>query len=226
MLNKTVLTLFLACVYSNSYADCNSNYIAPVYQRGGEHEIGLIKAGLVTNPSSTSLYAYVDEAIAMRNGLWECQSKTLLFDAVAKRKGVPDGKILYSLALNESKKNGHPYPWTINAYGKGYFFKSREDAYFAAKWLVDHNYTLFDIGIMQVNWKYHNQRFDSLWDAFQPSTNIEVASDILLENYRSTNDWAKSIKWYHNRTSTERGKVYFSKFIKHFELISREKVGG
>lgn len=185
-------------------------------------ELESIKDGQITQPSKPEYYAYLDEAIALRKGQWGCSNRTLLWDLAAKRKGVPDGKILYSLAMNESKRNNYPYPWTINVFGRGYFFKSREDAYVAAKWLIQNGYTLFDVGIMQINWKYHGRRFESLWDAFQPSTNIDVAADILLENYQSTNDWARSIKWYHNRTSAERGNRYFANFIKHFEQLHKD----
>lgn len=217
---KILLTVFVITSSHIVHAECPE--FVDASQLDKAKEIEFAKAGLINNPSDFSVYAYIDEAMAERKGAWSCHDKTFLFDLAAKRKGLPDGKILYSIAMNESKRNGNPYPWTINAFGRGYFFNTREEAYSAAQWLVNHKYTLFDIGIMQVNWKYHHKRFDSLWDAFQPTTNINAASDILLENYTTTNDWAKSVKWYHNRGAA-RGKMYFKKFIKHFEEISKEK---
>lgn len=182
----------------------------------------LVRNGFAYDLKDTALFGYLEEAVAMRTGVWSGIKKTTLFDSVAKKKNInPD--ILYALAMNESRKGGTPHPWTINVSGKGYYFGTREEAWRAANWLLKKKVTSFDVGLMQVNWKYHGHRFNSLWDAFQPSTNIEVAAEIVLENYKATNDWGKAVTWYHNRVDKQRGRNYFKRFVNHFNKAIQER---
>lgn len=185
----------------------------------------MVRSGFAVSITDKSLLGYMDEAAASRAGEWDCVSRTALFDAIAKSKDI-HADILYGIAMNESQRDGKPWPWTINVFGRGYYFDDRTEAWRAAKWLVDHGYTSFDIGIMQVNWKYHGSRFTSLWDAFQPSNNIRAAADIVLENYKLTGNWADAVTWYHNRKDRERGQAYFARFVKYFNtsVAQRDKI--
>lgn len=184
--------------------------------------ISLVRNGFAFDLKDASLFGYLEEAVASRSGIWAKIKKTTLFDSVARKKDInPD--ILYALALNESSKNGNPHPWTINVAGRGYYFSTREDAWRATTWLLKKGVTSFDVGLMQVNWKYNGHRFSSLWDAFQPTTNIEVAADIVLENYKETKDWGRAVTWYHNRVDKERGRIYLSRFITHFNKAKKER---
>lgn len=175
----------------------------------------VIRAGWATT-SSEKYLGYQDEAMAEGAGAWACKiSSRHLYEQLAAQKNIHPS-IVYGVAMTESGRNGKPWPWTINFAGKAFYFQTRTQAWQAASWLVDKGYTSFDVGPMQVNWKYHGWRFASLWDAFQPSVNIAAAIDFLQENYRETGNWATAVKWYHNRTDTERGRKYLSMFFRHF----------
>lgn len=181
----------------------------------------LIRLGLAvatSNPGINELrrdYLLADDdARAEGIGYWKCASPLVVFDRVASASGVSP-KTLYAIAMNESKRQGRPWPWTMNVSGKSYFFPTRESAWRMADSLIVRGVNTFDIGLMQVNWKYHGDRFSNVWEALQPSINQKVAADILLEKYRQTGHPLTAVGWYHN-ASPSRHRSYQVSFAKHF----------
>jgi hypothetical protein len=154
-------------------------------------------------------------AITERRGGWNCASTETPFDLMHR---TVDPKVLAGIALNESDFDGHPWPWTLNVAGRGYFFRHREGAYHVVQYLLSQGRCDFDVGIMQINWCYHHQRFQSAWDALAPATNIRVAEDILNENYSKTHSIAEAIAYYHS-ANPEPGREYFSRFVQHFAQL-------
>ncbi|WP_244818512.1 transglycosylase SLT domain-containing protein [Caballeronia sp. Lep1P3] len=163
---------------------------------------------------------FTDEAqasITERRGGWACASAQAPFDAMHTSV---DPKILAGIALNESAYNGRAWPWTLNVAGRGFFFRTREDAYRAVRYLISNGRSNFDVGIMQVNWGYHGKRFASAWDALAPATNIRIAEDILNENYRLTHSAVKAVAYYHSANPAP-GREYLARFVKHLSQIER-----
>ncbi|SAL80987.1 lytic transglycosylase catalytic [Caballeronia terrestris] len=152
-----------------------------------------------------------------RRGGWACASAQAPFDAMHTSV---DPKILAGIALNESAYNGRPWPWTLNVAGRGFFFRTREDAYRAIRYLISNDRPDFDIGLLQISWKYHSKRFASAWDALAPATNIRVAEDILNENYRLTHSAVKAVAYYHSANPAP-GREYLARFVKHLSQIER-----
>ncbi|WP_312892986.1 lytic transglycosylase [Paraburkholderia podalyriae] len=114
-------------------------------------------------------------ALTERRGGWACASAQAPFEVMHTSV---DAKILAGVVLNESAYNGRAWPWTLNVAGRGFFFRTRDDAYKAIRFLISDGRCDFDVGLMQVNWCYHRQRFASPWDALSPATNIHVAEDM------------------------------------------------
>lgn len=154
-------------------------------------------------------------AITERRGGWNCASTELPFALLHR---TVDPKVLAAIALNESAYDGRPWPWTLNIAGRGYFFRSREAAYRVVETLLSHGRCDFDVGIMQIDWCFHHQRFSSAWDALSPATNIHVAEDILNENYSKTRSIAEAIAYYHSANPVP-GREYLSRFVQHFAQL-------
>lgn len=152
-----------------------------------------------------------------RRGGWACASAQAPFEAMHTSV---DPKILAGIALNESAYNGRAWPWTLNVAGRGFFFRTREDAYRAVRYLISNGRSDFDVGILQINWRYHGKRFASPWDALAPATNIRVAEDILNENYRLTHSAVKAVAYYHSANPAP-GREYVARFVKHLSQIDR-----
>ncbi|MEW8252710.1 MAG: lytic transglycosylase domain-containing protein, partial [Candidatus Thiodiazotropha sp.] len=82
---------------------------------------------------------------------------------IAAEHGIPQS-VLFAVALTESgKQTGQtgtlrPWPWTLNVAGRGYFFDSRQAAWRALMTYLEEGKRSIDIGLMQVNWRYHQDR--------------------------------------------------------------------
>jgi len=154
-------------------------------------------------------------AITEGRGGWACANAVTPF---ALLHTSVDPKVLAGIAMNESAYRGRAWPWTLNVAGRGFFFRTREDAYGAIRALISAGRCDFDVGIMQVNWCYHRQRFASPWDALAPATNIHVAEAILNENYDRTHSIAKAIAYYHSANPVP-GSAYLARFVRNLNQI-------
>lgn len=129
-----------------------------------------------------------------------------MYRLVAEENQVP-AKLFYSVILNESRSltsSGErskvlPWPWTINHRGEPHFFPTREKAYLFARSLVDRGDKQFDVGLGQMNWRWHEERFRDLWEAFDPYTNLNAAARHLREQFErpECNSWELAVGCYH-----------------------------
>ncbi len=94
-----------------------------------------------------------------------------------------------------------PWPWTINAEGKGYFFDSKAEAISAVRDLQAEGVRSIDVGCMQINLMHHPAAFATLDDAFDPSRNAMYAGHFLAELYSRSRNWMVAAGWYHSTTS-------------------------
>ncbi|WP_158236033.1 transglycosylase SLT domain-containing protein [Hydrogenovibrio sp. SC-1] len=120
---------------------------------------------------------------------WSCSAASKyesIFDEVGRNLGI-DPIILYGLAVQESSPpdQHRPWPWTINVAGKGYWFNTKSEAVEAIKIATRLGIQNIDIGMMQINWKWHGHHFKSYSEALDPKRNLETAASILktFKNY-------------------------------------------
>lgn len=130
--------------------------------------------------------------------------------------------LLAAVAMAESgrylpkKQKSRPWPWTINAEGKPYYFASKNEAIAKTQALLDSGMRSIDIGCMQVNLRYHPDAFVSLEDAFDPMTNVAYGAEFLMELRARTGSWQKAVAHYHSQTAW-RGGRYFARVIRIWE---------
>ncbi len=119
--------------------------------------------------------------------------------------GIP-AHLLSAIASTESGryhsglKISLPWPWTINAEGKGYYFNSKSEAIAAANKLRSRGVQSMDVGCMQVNLYHHPDAFTSLSNAFEPESNVAYAASFLRDLYQEEGSWKKAASDYHSRT--------------------------
>lgn len=101
----------------------------------------------------------------------------------------------------------HPWPWTVNAAGRGYFFESKEEAIAFARQLQGKGTRSFDVGCMQVNMMHHAAAFQSLEDAFDPVANARYAVKFLGQLKGKSGSWETASAWYHS-ANPEHGDPY------------------
>lgn len=106
-----------------------------------------------------------------------------------------DPIVMYSIAttetgINQGLSNGAtPYSWTANICDmkagrncKGYWFETRQELYDKLNNELKRGNMWFDVGVMQVNWRFHRQRFgEDLWLATHPLVNMNTGARIISE---------------------------------------------
>ncbi len=141
---------------------------------------------------------------------------------VAKSHQVP-ADILYAIALTESgrpyRNEDIPWPWALNIDGQSVFCDSQQDAVYRVSQAIRHEQSV-DIGLMQVNWRWHRQRFSSINESLMPIKNLSAGATILHEQFEHTNDWWQAVGRYHDpgqdAVSLESAQRYRERVTKHW----------
>ncbi len=107
---------------------------------------------------------------------------------VATERGL-DPYILYAVALVESPQVNNrlatPWPWAINRQGRTIIPSSRTVARGILNDALTKGIRAIDVGLMQVNVRWHGHRVRSPEELLDPETNIRVGADVLAEAIRS-----------------------------------------
>jgi hypothetical protein len=93
-----------------------------------------------------------------------------------------------------------PWPWTINAEGRGQFFASKAQAIDAVRTLQAQGVRSIDVGCMQVNLMHHPNAFATLDEAFGPTVNALYAGRFLNTLYGVSGSWLQATAAYHSET--------------------------
>jgi len=114
-----------------------------------------------------------------------------------------------------------PWPWTINANGKGYIFDSKAKAIAAVRRLKAHGVQSIDVGCMQVNIYHHPGAFASLDEAFEPQKNIAYAAGFLRGLYDEEGSWKKAAADYHSKTPGLGRKYVSEVYNSWYQIIDK-----
>jgi hypothetical protein len=137
--------------------------------------------------------------------------------AAERAHGIPPG-LLLSIGLVESGRTDpatgqrHPWPWAVNAEGRGALLETREAALAFVREEQARGVRSIDVGCMQVNRVHHPNAFASLEQGFEPMANADYAARFLkeLKEGPAGGDWMIAAGFYHSRTP-ERADGYRSK---------------
>jgi hypothetical protein len=96
----------------------------------------------------------------------------------AAEYGLPP-KVVFAIALTESGtrlQSGRlgPWPWMLNIAGKPRFYATRREAFRTLEKHLKQGVTNIDVGLMQVNWRYHRALLRNPWVALDPAFNLRV----------------------------------------------------
>ena len=148
------------------------------------------------------------------------------YHLVASHYDIP-AEVLYAVGLAESARRVdstgtvRPWPWTLNVQGKGFFYASRAQVQQALESFLDVGFESIDIGLMQVNWRYHRSYLESPQLALDPYHNLRVAAKILRECHQSRRDWWEAVGCYHAPNSPHRADRYRARVFKHWQRVTR-----
>jgi hypothetical protein len=119
------------------------------------------------------------------------------------RYGLPSG-LLLAISKVETGRPGpahslQPWPWTIQAEGRGIFFDSKAAAIQWTKEAMARGIRSIDAGCLQVNLFFHPDAFASLEEVFDPWANANYAARFLRQLYTDTGEWAQASGFYHSK---------------------------
>lgn len=134
--------------------------------------------------------------------------------AAAQRHNVPP-PLLQAIARVESGRAQQgvglrAWPWTANVAGQGHYFDTSQAALTFLDGVLAQGQTSFDVGCMQLNYRWHGDQFQSLAQMLDPARNTDYAARYLADLYRETGDWDKTTRYYHSRTP-EFGHAYLAR---------------
>ena len=149
------------------------------------------------------------------------------YQRIAAEHHLPPA-VLYSVAMTESGRtlpNGQvrPWPWTLNVAGLPKRYPTRLAAWQGLTAYLKQGIDLIDIGLMQVNWRYHRQQLGSPWQALEPFNNTRTGAKILQSHYQQTGTWPSAIGRYHSPgakpAQRHRAKQYAQRVIKQMARV-------
>ena len=114
--------------------------------------------------------------------------------------------LFYAMALTESGQSEmtagyRPWPWTLSINGKPHFYPSRRSAGSALRAAIDYPAQQLGVGLFQIEYRYHSERFESPEAMLDPYLNSRVAAEILAEGLQRSNGdvWA-AVGTFHSGT--------------------------
>ncbi len=143
-------------------------------------------------------------------GVSGCEALTA---QATERHGLPKG-LLTAIARTESGRaqggRSRAWPWTSNIRGRGHYYDSKTHALQHLEAVVARGESSFDVGCMQLNYRWHGSRFDTLAKMIDPAQNVDYAARYLRELRDETGDWDTATRYYHSRDPA-RGKAYLGR---------------
>ena len=158
---------------------------------------------------------------------WSADAVPSGYRIVAAERAIPDA-LFYAVALAESGRalntDGirRPWPWTLNVAGDGYYYATRIEAWQALRDWLKKGKRSIDIGLMQINWRYHHERLGDPWQALDPYHNLRVGAGILQDCYATEHDWWASVGCYHAPANPARASRYRRRVESQWRQITRD----
>lgn len=113
--------------------------------------------------------------------------------AVEQRNQIPRG-LLSAIAIVESDFK----PYAVNIEGKPIIANNKSEAVKTIRNALNSGITNIDIGIAQINYRWHKDNFKNIEEMINPVTNIEYAAKLLSSLFKQHKTWHKAIRHYHS----------------------------
>ncbi len=146
-----------------------------------------------------------------------------LIKQLEQEHNIPAG-LLAAIGAVESKHT----PYAVNCNGKASMFTSHDAAKAYVRNLRNQGIIDINIGVLQINYAYHQTRFEKAEEFLDPYKNIPYAAKYLASLHRIYGSWTKAVKFYHSPVAKYQN-MYFAKVmrtLKQSNLESFQMVSG
>lgn len=113
--------------------------------------------------------------------------------SVEQKNRIPRG-LLSAIVDVESDFN----PYAVNIEGKSIIASNKSEAIKTIRNALNSGVTNIDIGIAQINYRWHKDNFKNIEEMINPATNIEYAAKLLSSLFKQHGTWHKAIRHYHS----------------------------
>jgi soluble lytic murein transglycosylase-like protein len=120
---------------------------------------------------------------------------------------IPSGLLL---AVIKTESNLNPFALNIN--GKPLYFRYKDEAIKAINQAISSGVVNIDIGISQINYRWHGENFTSIDSMLSLDTNISYAAEHLSNLKLKHGDWHKALRHYHSAKPIHH-KLYSRKVV-------------
>ena len=110
-----------------------------------------------------------------------------------RRYSIPPSLLL---AIIKTESNLKPFALNIN--GKSFFCATKAAAIRAVNNAISSGITNIDIGLAQINYRWHGENFTSVDSMLSPELNINYAAELLGKLKLTHGDWHKALRYYHS----------------------------
>ena len=116
-----------------------------------------------------------------------------LIQATEEQYGIPSG-LLEAIAFVESGINNH----AISVAGKPVIVTNNNEALKVIADAQENGIRNIDVGVMQLNYRWHSNAFANIQEMLNPKRNIEYAAKFLLRLKKEHGTWYAAICNYHS----------------------------
>lgn len=127
--------------------------------------------------------------------------------------GIPAG-LLAAIGAVESEHT----PFAVNCNGKARMFTNHDAAKQYIRELRNQGIIDINIGILQINYAYHQKRFKTAEEFLDPNNNVPYAAKYLASLKQIHGSWEKAVKFYHSPVARYQN-MYFTKVINALKQI-------
>ena len=174
----------------NLWFQIYSNIISKYYQFFKQIKVLVLVISLVLWGNSVVVLA--DDKVTI--GYSEKELSLLIANAEREHQ-IPAG-LLAAIAKTESRMKAY----ALNVGGRSMFPMSISQAQVVLEDKLNAGLTNIDVGVMQLNYRWHGGEFDSLVEMLIPESNINYAAKLLGSLYARHGTWHKAVRYYHSAT--------------------------
>lgn len=117
----------------------------------------------------------------------------IAIDKYERLYNIPTG-LLKAVSKIESEYN----PLALNDGLKTHKFKTKEEVIDRISYLIQVGKTNFDVGCMQINYRWHSKNFTSPEEMLDVTWNVRYAASLIAGLYKDHGSWQAAIRHYHS----------------------------
>lgn len=140
------------------------------------------------------------------------------------RRNIPRG-LLMAIAVTESALNGRPNPYAMNIAGRAYHASGTQEMASIIQSNWSRGVRSIDVGCMQINLKFHGQKFARLTDLLDSPTNVEYGASYLISLAADEGSWKQAVMSYHNKNNPARRQWYGCKVWNNYLRLAGAQSG-